>query len=266
MAPSYYTVAQYVPDAVTDERVNIGVIAFDEHSIRPAFLRRWRRVSQFAGPLDVVPALRELAESFTDAASSESPWGAGPLTVDRITALTADWTHSVQFTVPRASTLDVDALIADIAPRLLVEPRARKRQFRDKRVAVTLAKRSLERALKGRPAANLALLTAADLDGDLAHHRFDLALANGRVKLAAQGLSFEGNPPHLQREVDATAWAIDDIRKRDAEVQLSVIALPPRSQSKTYTSAKRIFEGLDAEVVEESAADLWATASVLTLS
>ena len=42
-------IVQYVPDAVTNERINIGVIVLDENRASAAFLSNWGRVKQFAG-------------------------------------------------------------------------------------------------------------------------------------------------------------------------------------------------------------------------
>ncbi len=49
---SFYTVVQYVPDPVTDERVNIGVIVAAEDTVQSRFLSNWRRVKQFGGTLE----------------------------------------------------------------------------------------------------------------------------------------------------------------------------------------------------------------------
>lgn len=46
---SYYTVVQYYPDPIADERINIGVMAFGDGRVRSRFIQDWRRVEQFGG-------------------------------------------------------------------------------------------------------------------------------------------------------------------------------------------------------------------------
>lgn len=58
---SYYSIIQYIPDPIADERINIGVLAFDDHSVQVKFLSRWDRVSSFA-PVADVSFLREFAQ------------------------------------------------------------------------------------------------------------------------------------------------------------------------------------------------------------
>jgi hypothetical protein len=60
------------------------------------------------------------------------------------------------------------------------------------------------------------------------------------------------------REVRANAWTIDDVRNVDAELPIAVVTLPPRRGSKTYAHAIDLFEGLEADVVEEAEIDEWA--------
>jgi Protein of unknown function (DUF3037) len=63
--PGYYSVVQYLPDPVTDERVNIGVITYGDGGIRCRFLRTWTRVRMFGG--EDVSFLREFAAGVTQA-------------------------------------------------------------------------------------------------------------------------------------------------------------------------------------------------------
>ncbi len=53
-----YTVVQFYPDTIADERVNIGVIVFGDGTLRQRWLTDWRRVEQFAG--EDVSFLQEL--------------------------------------------------------------------------------------------------------------------------------------------------------------------------------------------------------------
>jgi hypothetical protein len=46
---SRYSVIQFIPDAIADERINIGVIAYGEGAIFVRSLQDWQRVRCFAG-------------------------------------------------------------------------------------------------------------------------------------------------------------------------------------------------------------------------
>jgi hypothetical protein len=74
------------------------------------------------------------------------------------------------------------------------------------------------------------------------------------------GLSFEvPDRTDLLRDIDATAWAISEVKRRDPEVDAAVVVLAPRSEhSKAYQRALSTFRGLDAEAVTEPEADRWA--------
>lgn len=50
---SRYSVIQYVPDAIANERINIGVLVFDEQVVRVKFLSKWNRVVHFAPNSDI---------------------------------------------------------------------------------------------------------------------------------------------------------------------------------------------------------------------
>jgi hypothetical protein len=65
-------------------------------------------------------------------------------------------------------------------------------------------------------------------------------------------------PAELLREVRANAWTIDDVRNVDADLPIAVVTLPPRRGSKTYDHAVDLFQGLEADVVQESELDEWA--------
>src|SRR3954471_19980759 len=94
-------VVQYVPDAVMNERINVGVVVLDAGKARALFLSKWQRVRSFAG--HDVSFLRELEH--------ESRHWDEP-TVRR---LASQWTGSIQFTSPRFTLLRPDEAVVDAA-------------------------------------------------------------------------------------------------------------------------------------------------------
>jgi len=100
--PSYYTIIQVVPDPLTDERINVGVIAFDDDGhIEHRVLNNWNRVKAFAGAANVNPVTTSVHGIFDEA-----------LTPDVIRSMTTEWRHSVQLTTPRGSLANVKSLAA----------------------------------------------------------------------------------------------------------------------------------------------------------
>ena len=57
---SRYSIIQYVPNPIADERMNIGVLAFDNENVRVQFLRNWSRVHDFGG--ENIRFLRDFAK------------------------------------------------------------------------------------------------------------------------------------------------------------------------------------------------------------
>ena len=258
---SFYTVVQYVPDPVADERVNIGVIAFNDGAVVSRFLRNWSRVRQF-GEHDMA-FLQSFAANISRAGTPSLPipgLPGTPLTPESVRKLSGEWIHSVQLTEPRASILDPKDLLDDMATRLLRDPPRHPHAFRDKRSIIRKAKVGLEAAVGDESSIKIRVNNVS-VRGGLADHRFDLGVANSKLLLVAKGLSFEGPASReLEREVDATAWALSDIREaQDDKPNLAVVALPPKSRSRQhYELAKGIFGELGADVVEESQVTEWS--------
>lgn len=260
---AYYTVVQYVPNPMTDERVNVGVIAFAGDDVRARFVRDWRRVRQFGG--EDISFLRDLAKRAHEWSAKEMQLpGLGEsvrLDEDGVRAIAGRWINSIQFTEPRGSLLDAQDLLEDMAVRYLRHPRE-KRAFRDRRAAAALVRTRVEAAFMRSTNDSWKTLLKKNcmLKGKLDEHKFDVAAENSHLVFAAHGLSFEGPVTREQeREIAETAWAVDDIRARLPQVPLSVVALPPKTASKTYDRARRVFAGLGAKVVAEDEVEDWAT-------
>lgn len=126
--PSYYSVIRYVPSVIAGERINIGVIAFDDNSVQVKFLPDWDRVSCFAGGRDIA-FLKEFKDEMEAAVSKGLLFPAegsdrfqGMSRHERMLKLSQGWQNSIQFREPYGSTQDVDTLLADVAKEFFVEP------------------------------------------------------------------------------------------------------------------------------------------------
>jgi hypothetical protein len=270
--PSFYSVVQYVPDPVADERVNIGVIAFDGGTIVSQFVRRWSRVEAFGGGKDI-----SFLRAFAEKASTWSPpqveipgieYGV-KVNPEEFRRMAGTWINAIQFTEPKASLLSPqEALQAGL--RYLQEPVIKKHAFRDRRAAIGLAFRELQDALLkrvGEPGAK-AVEKNFKVQGNLDEHRFDVAVHNGTPLVAAHCISFEGpTSRELEKEIDAAAWSIDDVMGIHPKLRLWVVALEPKTKiRKTYERAIHVFEGLHATVITEPEVPEWAVATSAELA
>lgn len=261
---SLFTIVQYVPDPMADERMNVGVIVTEGGKIEGRFLREWNRVRTFGG--EDVSFLRDFAERVNKWTpdSPEIPGLAAGVRLDEkeLQEIVGRWHNSIQFTPLKASLASKDDLLEQITARYLRHAPRKRSGYRDRRRAAQVAFQRVEDAflpLLGDKAERVIQRNAL-VEGRLDEHRFDVSVQNGRPHLAAHGLSFEG--PHtkdLEKEVDATAWSIDDVKAANPGLELAVVVFPPKSaKSKSFLRAVRVFEGLNADVIEESDAESWA--------
>jgi hypothetical protein len=258
--PSAYTVVQYVPDPIADERINVGVLVFGDGRIRSRFIKSWTRVKHF-GKEDV-EFLRDFERRVGGWSPDELPLpglAKGPMIGDEALAtLTGSWVNSVQLTPSRASLLDSEALLDEMCRQFLKEPVRTPRGARDKRAAAAMAIKAIRFELDAAHKA-VALKRQVQVTGFLESHLLDFGLQNGQLLRAGAGLSFEGRPTRpMVREIDATKWAFDDIQKAGNGPRLTVVALPPKSGFITYDKAAAVFRDLGAEVVRAEEVGDWA--------
>jgi len=246
--PAFYSVIQYVPDAIRGERINVGVVVFDEHTVKCQPLENWHRVNSFGkGTRFVKAALSDI----------------GKMNVDQLKETMRSWSHNIQFTEPAGSILDANTLLLESYARFLVEPESEQRSYRNRQDAVNVTKRAIQsnvtrvlgRAGRSLINQNYQLLGAND------QHYFDLAIVNGAPLVAANSISFEVPwSKELVKQVHAAEWSIHDIQGKYTELALSVTVLPPKESGNLefFEKAERNFSALGAMVVRESDVNAWA--------
>jgi len=119
---SFFTVVQYVPDPVADERVNVGVIVFGQDKLRAQFVHNWARVQRFGGERDLSylrDFSRDVLHEATGTLPIESVTGARAFVTEQLQRMAREWTDSIRFTEPRPSLQDPDALLNDMTKRML---------------------------------------------------------------------------------------------------------------------------------------------------
>jgi hypothetical protein len=121
---SYYSIIQYVPNPIANERINIGVLIFDDKEIKVKFLKNWNRVKNFC--MGDITFLRDFESQMQEAVSQGLLFPGDPLLdqprQDRLQRVSESWMNSVQFTEPNFSLKPVDKLLEDSIKKYLIEP------------------------------------------------------------------------------------------------------------------------------------------------
>ncbi|CAH2572119.1 hypothetical protein PRNO82_01518 [Planktothrix rubescens] len=283
---SRYSIIQYVPNPITDERINIGVVAFTDHDVRVQFLVNWERVHNFG--MENIDFLKDFAERMKETASrglvfpgdeeSEIPKH------ERLTKIARGWMNSIQFTEPRPSLANVDKLLKDIVEDFLVEPPKSlnnidknskyisiqqcsiqsfdkstlqlldKSTPRNQKKAAIVATSSVKKAFKNwlgkenQEQFKTLIKQKYEFDGKREKFEFDVAVANGSPYLIAQGLSFEINPQ--KKSLQALCWSIENVKKCNPDLPIAVITLPPKEDSPDYSERQKIYEQSTANYLD----------------
>ncbi|MHB8778882.1 MAG: DUF3037 domain-containing protein [Anaerolineales bacterium] len=266
---SKYSVIQFIPNPISGECINIGVLAFEHDKADVRFVTNWSRVKRFAG-VDITflkSFARELEESTTTDLLLPG-FAQGPrLNEEIIQKMIGEWANSVQFTETRVSVKPLSDLIDGISKQFLTQPAQRgERPYRDRTSAIKITKIYIRTALEervGKEQAAHLLQLQQDVEGKYGPHTFDAVIANGRPYMAFQAVSFElPIASELDQTVDALAFKISDVRQINSSLPIGVLALPPKSDShgrakKIYDRALLTYKGLDASVITENGAPKW---------
>jgi hypothetical protein len=269
---SKYSVIQYVPDPIADERINFGVLAFDDQTVRVEFLHHWDRVRCFSKTdtsflHDFAKQMKESAESGllfpSDKANNEIP------PHERLESFALESMNSIQFTQPRASLRDVESLIENVTAKFLVDKPKVKSNGRDRQYAARITTSKIREAFNEYFSANNKKWKdyfKHDLSGQKGKHDFDVVVANGTPYLAAHGISFEVQVNQLL--IESVYWRVDDIKEQMPDFPIAVIALPPKHDSgdrqdrkrleNLYQKSTEILRGMNTQVLDESEVEPWA--------
>lgn len=265
-----YSIIQYVPNPIADERINIGVLAFDDEIVRVHFLSRWDRVRCFGGT-EKIDFLRDFAHRMEEAVEEGLLFpGDEPGTApnhERLTKIAKGWINSIQFTEPHGSLNDVDSLLENISKTYLLETTPEKRKLRDRQAAARVATSHIKKIVKqrfGDEKAKELIRMDYELKGGRKEHKFDVTVANGRPFLAAHGISFEIQTSETL--IDSLAFMIIDVKASNKEFPLGIVALPPKKEShdykrlnNVYRQTTRTYQDLGAKVLQEDEVELWVS-------
>jgi hypothetical protein len=259
---SRYTVVQYVPDPLADERINIGVIAWDEGGVAAKFLSNWKRVQSFGH--EDVGYVREFVKrtSFAlDAGYADFFKNSESLDVPRLEKMIGEWRHSIQFTTPRPSVKGRDAVLADVGPIFLRSFPSAHAGSRSRKTAAVIAANELQSAIAHRDPKYVGKLLKRNhsLKGQCASHQFPVALANGHLIAAIETISFEiSEHRQLELELEAVFWTCADVKNKNEEAPLAVFALAPKRSSELFRRARSVLRKLDVNLLTENSLSGWA--------
>jgi len=278
---STYSIVQYVPDPIADERINVGAIVVSGDKVWSKFTQNWSRAKHFGGRQ--TEFLENFAETFERVSGDEllitERDGQKHFNEEVLKRIAGSWVNSIQLTSPRASTqspnelldlvckkfLHAEDLAQHVVPvaHLAHAPSVRTRS-QAARITQSIVKKALSRRL-GSKAKGL-LKKKFTIPGELDTHQFDVSVVNGTAYLAAHALSFEVPGTRLDNDIKIAAWAMDDVRNADSDLPLAVLALPPKDQDDSYSHAREIFKGLKAEFLTEKEFEPWAERHVADIS
>jgi len=241
---SQYSIIKYVPDPITEERINVGVIAFNEDAVRVRFLSNWDRVRCFG--MEDIHFLINFAERMEDAASVGLLFpGDEPSNTpkqDRLARIAKGWINSIQFTAPRGSLDTLDGLLEYAAQTYLREPQPEpKSALRDRGEAASVTRIKTREALQKRFGKKAKDLLRSDYEvrGRDKQNKFDVAVANGRLYLAAHAISFEVSVREIVRE--SVLWRVSDVKKAQPNLPLAVVTLPPKLENPHYEHLQKVY-------------------------
>jgi hypothetical protein len=248
--------------------INIGVVAWGEGKIAAQFAKDWRRAKAFGR--EDISFLRDFVEKVEASAQGHQQLLAlDSSTVDakQLEQIVTDWGNSIQFSELRTSLRPPEEVIRDVSSIYLPELPHHSQKGRTRHEAAMLALQSVSQVLlyERGPEAGDLIKKQYGIQGKIDEHQFDVVVANGRPFFAAQGLSFEKSFTRTtQKDVDATAWAIDDVKKAHRQLPVAVLALAPKRYA-PVERARKIFEALEADMISESQMDRWVKQTIKTL-
>lgn len=268
---SRYSIVQYVPNPIADERINIGVVAFDDNDVRVQFLNNWSRVQAFGR--EDIHFLRDFAKRMNFAASEgllfpgDEPDGTPKH--ERLKKIAQGWINSIQFTEPHGSLDNVENLLEDIAQTYLVNvvPTKTKRNRQDAaRITTSIIRKTLI-SYDDKPALKEMLKNDFPVKGSHKQHKFDAVVANGKPYFAAHGISFEVHIPESLQ--DSISWMISDVKESDPKLPIEIVALPPKQEWQDYEKLNKVYQttistyrSLGAEVLQENEVQPWASQTI----
>lgn len=268
---TFFTVIQFVPDPVANERLNAGLIVYTDQVVKFHFSHNWKRLERFSNP-EKVEFFRDFEQEMANRTKGDA--FSACFTKDDLEKMIRKWGNLIQFTTPRGSLLEPEPLLKQILPRFLPadtdSEAATSRntgQLLKKTVRATLQKSI--RSILGKKSP-LKVKANIGVSGNLVNHRFPIGIVNGVPRLAAQLIQFDDRKKSekcLER-IHATAWTFREILEQPPEKRpiLAVIIDEADSSRLEFKEARQAFEKIKVEMVAEPDLKRWADETVSEIS
>jgi CBS domain-containing protein len=232
-----YSVVQYVPDPVTGERLNVGVVGFSNGAVKTRFLVNWQRVRTFFGKeaLD----LDHLEAIFRDVDQAH------------LLEMIETWHNSIQFTTPNASLRSLEEAIDEAAHRFLIDPPLAVKERRLHADVLSLAHNrlsaSISKLVGATTARDIVRRNVRLVGRENIKRRFDLVVSRYKPVHAIQALSFSALKG-VEQNTLATAFLAEEIR---GTIPFTVVVAPPITPDSEYRNAIATLQNHGAAVVDE---------------
>src|SRR5438034_5730122 len=190
MATFRYSIAQYAPSPVRDERLNVGVVVV---GVESSYLgSKWLGPSEFGrlkrlGFVTEFGFLTELARSFAESRTADGQLegvATGPWDADALDRASHEWANTVRLTSPRGVIHDRgDALVESLFRQLVADPTAPRKRARDRRWIQGRVGRTLRKAVQDtHPQVDPSkyVVKSAPVRGGIDRHTVDYELRNGQ--------------------------------------------------------------------------------------
>ena len=127
-----FSVIRFVPDAIANESINVGVIAFSGQDVKIQFINSWHRARALGG--DKVSYLREFVKDLST--RQENLFGEGNCwSEESIRSYLGRWHHMVECTALRGSLKPIDHLMPELVSLYLKDARAVRAKILTKKAA-----------------------------------------------------------------------------------------------------------------------------------
>ena len=246
---SHYSVVQYLPDPATGERINLGIVAYDDSGrVVHHFIDNWSRVKNFASIASVTNLRESVNKMFRDLGPEEVLWAS------------ENWSRSIQLTPVLGSTAKLDELVGWLISTVLVD-RPTTHLAQSKRGLQRRALTAIEKSLLRFHTAEELEVQPGDVRGKVyKYHPIEVTARNGKMIVAAPVISLsQKNVGEMRSQIGKAAWAIQDIQQLGEVPNVAVLVAGGSNVNRDLLNeAKDIFPNYEAAVVVESGLSSWA--------
>ncbi len=262
-AVSQYSVIQYVPDPIRDERVNIGVVLIcpDLRFADARITTSLRRARQLAPDRDVTflsAVRRDLERTLEEFASSGTqpslPWHPPEQAAELLRSMSGQFANSVQLTAPRGALHPDPAALLDRLHAQYVGAASAKPRAADRRRVRRAVRRELE-------IVGLGALIRTDLrvEGKHDEYAFDIGLVNGSPKQLVTAMSLvKDDKAAVRNDLYSHAWQFEDVRDAGFRGSIALVAHATQGRMDLIKLGKSIMRDMGGELVELPEAKQWA--------